>query len=63
MSSYFNIDKYNEGKYSDGVDLVNTKINTSGNGKVFQIGFETDINGNPLSVQKIDIFYTSGKTA
>jgi hypothetical protein len=63
VSSYFNIDKYNEGKYSDGIDLVNTKINTSGNGKVFQIGFETDINGAPLSVQKIDIFYTSGKTA
>lgn len=62
-SSYFNIDKYNEGKFSDGVDLVNTRINTSGNGKVFQIGFETDINGAPLSVQKIDIFYTSGKTA
>ena len=62
-SSYFNVDKYNEGKYSDGVDLVNTRINTSGSGKVFQIGFETDINGAPLSVQKIDIFYTSGKTA
>lgn len=62
-SSYFNVDKYNEGKYSDGIDLVNTKINTSGNGKVFQIGFETDIDGNPLSIQKIDIFYASGKTA
>ena len=62
-SSYFNVDKYNEGKYSDGIDLVNTKINTSGNGKVFQIGFETDIDGSPLSIQKIDIFYASGKTA
>jgi hypothetical protein len=62
-SSYFNIDEYNIGKYSDGIDLVNTKINTSGNGKVFQIGFETDIDGNPLSIQKIDIFYASGKTA
>lgn len=63
VSSYFNVDKYNEGKYSDGIDLVNTKINTSGNGKVFQIGFETDIDGSPLSIQKIDIFYASGKTA
>ena len=62
-SSYFNIDEYNIGKYSDGIDLVNTKINTSGNGKVFQIGFETDIDGSPLSIQKIDIFYASGKTA
>jgi len=63
ISSFFNIDKYNEGKYSDGIDLVNTKTNLSGSGKVVQIGFEADINGNPLSIQKIDIFYASGKTA
>jgi hypothetical protein len=61
-SSYFNVDLYNVGKYSDGVDLVNTKINTSGSGKVIQIGFEANINGNPLSIQKIDIFVTTGKT-
>ena len=63
VSSYFNIDKYNEGKYSDGIDLVNTQTQLSGSGKVIQIGFETDINGNPLSVQKIDLFYATGKTA
>lgn len=63
VSSYFNVDKYNEGKYSDGIDLVNTQTNLSGSGKVIQLGFETDINGNPLSVQKIDLFYASGKTA
>ena len=62
-SSYFNIDKYNEGKYSDGIDLVNTQTQLSGSGKVIQIGFETDINGFPLSVQKIDLFYATGKTA
>lgn len=59
--SYYNIDKYNIGKYGDGIDLVNTKINTSGNGKVIQIGFETDMNGSPLSIQKIDIFVATGK--
>lgn len=63
VSSYYNVDKYNEAKYSDGIDLVNTQTNLSGNGKVIQLGFETDINGNPLSVQKIDLFYASGKTA
>ena len=61
-SSYFNVDEYNIGKYSDGIDLVNKQINLSGNGKVIQLGFESDINGNPLSVQKIDLFYTNGKT-
>jgi hypothetical protein len=63
VSSYFNIDEYNVGKYSDGIDLVNTKINTSGSGKVIQIGFEADINNNPLSIQKIDIFVSTGKLA
>lgn len=62
-SSYFNVDKYNEGKYSDGIDLINTKTNLSGAGKVIQIGFESDINGSPLSIQKIDLFYATGKTA
>lgn len=62
-SSYFNVDKYNIGKYSDGIDLVNTQTQLSGSGKVIQIGFETDINGFPLSVQKIDLFYATGKTA
>jgi hypothetical protein len=62
-SSYYNVDEYNIAKYSDGIDLVNTQTNLSGNGKVIQLGFETDINGNPLSVQKIDLFYASGKTA
>lgn len=61
-SSYFNVDEYNIGKYSDGIDLVNTSVNLSGNGKVIQLGFEADINGNPLSVQKIDLFYSTGKT-
>ena len=60
-SSFYNIDKYNEGKYSDGIDLVNTRMHTSGAGKVIQIGFEADINGNPLSIQKIDIFVATGK--
>lgn len=60
-SSFYNVDEYNIAKYSDGIDLVNTRINTSGSGKVIQIGFETDINGSPLSIQKIDIFVSSGK--
>jgi hypothetical protein len=60
-SSFYNIDEYNEGKYSSGIDLVNTRINTSGAGKVIQLGFEADINGNPLSIQKIDIFVATGK--
>jgi hypothetical protein len=61
VSSFYNVDEYNEGKYSSGIDLVNTRINTSGAGKVIQLGFEADINGNPLSIQKIDIFVATGK--
>lgn len=63
VNSLYNVAKYNEGKYNDGIDLVNTRINTSGSGKVIQIGFESNINGNPLSIQKIDIFVATGKLA
>lgn len=61
--SFYNIAEYNIGKYSDGISLVNVQTNLSGSGKVIQLGFETDINGNPLSIQKIDLFYALGKTA
>jgi hypothetical protein len=60
-ASYYNVDEYNIGKYSDGIDLVNTQTNLRGNGKVIQLGFETDIDGSPLSIQKIDLFYALGK--
>jgi hypothetical protein len=33
-----------------------------GSGTVIQAGFETEINGAPLSIQRVDVFIKSGRT-
>jgi hypothetical protein len=37
-------------------------MNLGGNGTVMQLGLEADIDGNPLSIQKIDVYVKGGKT-
>jgi hypothetical protein len=59
--SEYGVAEYGIGTYNNGIVLDTTQIQTSGNGKVVQLGFESDINGNPLSVQKIDFFIKLGK--
>jgi hypothetical protein len=48
--------------YSNGIVLEKFNINAGGNGTVLQLGLEADIDGNPLSIQKIDVFIKQGKT-
>ena len=48
--------------YSGGIILEKFTMNAGGNGTVLQIGLESDINGSPLSIQKIDVFVKKGKT-
>jgi hypothetical protein len=57
----FNIAEYNIAEYVNGIALDTLKFNASGNGRVLQIGFESDINGSPLSLQKVDIGIKTGK--
>jgi hypothetical protein len=47
--------------YSNGVALNTITVPASGNGKVVQTGYESDINGNQLSIQKIEIQAKNGK--
>ena len=47
--------------YSDGVALQTLVVSASGTGKVVQTGYESDINGTPLSIQKIEIQAKNGK--
>ena len=47
--------------YSDGVALQTLKVAASGSGKVVQTGYESDIDGTPLSIQKIEIQAKNGK--
>ena len=47
--------------YSDGVALQTLKVPASGSGKIVQTGYESDINGSALSIQKIEIQAKDGK--
>lgn len=48
-------------QYSDGVALNTLTVSASGAGKVVQTGYESDINGSQLSIQKIEIQAKNGK--
>jgi hypothetical protein len=54
--------EYNVATYTNGIALDIANIPASGSGTVLQLGFESDINGTPLSIQKIDFFLKTGKT-
>jgi len=47
--------------YSDGVALQTLSVAASGSGKVVQTGYEADISGTALSIQKIEIQAKTGK--
>jgi hypothetical protein len=54
--------EYGIATYTNGIALDIANIPASGSGTVMQIGFESDIDGTPLSIQKIDFFLKQGKT-
>jgi hypothetical protein len=58
----YNIAEYNLAEYSGGIVLEQFKVNVGGSGAIMQVGLESDINGNPLSIQKIDVYIKQGKT-
>ena len=64
--SYYGIAEYGANatvvaQYSDGIALQTLTVSASGSGKVVQTGYETDINGSALSIQKIEIQAKNGK--
>jgi hypothetical protein len=58
----YGIGEYNIAEYSSGIVLDRFSINAGGQGTIMQLGLEADINGNPLSIQKIDVAVKAGKT-
>jgi len=58
----YNTGEYNIAEFSNGIVLDQFQVNVGGSGVVMQLGLETDINGDPLSIQKIDVYVASGKT-
>ena len=59
--SEYGIAEYGIAEYSNGISLDGLKLNASGSGRVLQLGFESDINGSPMSIQKIDVAIKQGK--
>ncbi len=58
----YNVGEYNIAEFSNGVVLDQFQINAGGNGAVLQLGLEAELNGDPLSIQKIDVYVAQGKT-
>jgi hypothetical protein len=54
--------EYDIAEYTSGIVLDRFSVNAGGQGTVLQLGLEADINGNPLSIQKIDVGIKKGKT-
>lgn len=58
----YGIGEYNIAEYSSGIIIDRFSVNAGGQGTIMQLGLEVDINGNPLSIQKIDVAVKAGKT-
>lgn len=56
----YNIAEYALAEYG-GTIFDNKIINIGGAGKVIQLGFETDVNTKPISIQKLDVYVKTGK--
>jgi hypothetical protein len=53
--------EYGLAEYSGGIEIDQKRVNAHGRGKVLQFGFETQINGQPISIQKIDVYVKQGR--
>jgi len=53
--------EYNIAEFNAGVVLDKIKSSVGGAGTSIQVGFEADVNGSELSVQKIDAFVKTGR--
>jgi hypothetical protein len=61
ISYEYNVAEYNIAEYAGGIVLEKFFLNVSGNGAILQLGIETNIDGNPFSIQKIDVGIKAGK--
>ena len=58
----YNVAEYNTTAEYSGGNLVDTvRVAGSGSGSVMQLGFEADLNGGALSIQKMDIYVKQGR--
>jgi len=61
--SEYGVGEYNIATYASGISLQELTAYGSGAGKIIQTGFEINVNGSPISFQKIEIQTKTGKLA
>jgi hypothetical protein len=59
----YNVSEYNIAEYNSGTIINQLRQQVSGSGRVFQIGIEANISSDVLSIQQIDAFFKTGRTA
>ena len=59
--SEYGVGEYGIAEYSEGVALNTLAVQASGSGKIVQTGYESNISGAPLSIQRIEIQSKDGK--
>jgi hypothetical protein len=63
-SAYYGVAEYNTtAEYAAGTSIQRLTAYPTGFGKTVQTGYEADINGTALSIQKIEIYAKNGKIA
>ncbi len=60
--SEYNIDEYNIAEFTGGGSTDRIKVSVGGHGSVIQLGFNAYISGDPLSIQKFDVYVKQGRT-
>ena len=61
--SEYNVAEYGIGEYSGGIYITQVSINIGGQGDIVKIGVETEVDGAPVSLQRIDLYYKTGRLA
>ena len=59
--SEYNIAQYNIDEFAPGIVIAKVTKQLGGFGAVIQLGLETEVNQNPFSIQKINVFCKIGK--
>ena len=57
----YGVSEYSDSEYNTGVTTGIVDINPGGEGQVIQVGLEVQINGNAISIQRVDVFTKNGK--
>ncbi len=57
----YNESEYGIAEYNGGLQIENVKSSVGGAGTIVQLGFETTINGAPMSIQRLDVFGKTGR--